>query len=163
MMQYKYYLFDMGSALPEFHNPEWNEPEILNAGHNRLINHISTNYGKVIAEKIDNNVIMPWYNYIETKRKIQRIEYRIDEALFFEFAKLGINISYKEINEILKTDIEGAKKSGLSACLYTGYKKKVTKTQADYIITNFREGLKQASEILPLVLTWVLPFEKKNE
>lgn len=127
MTQYKYYLFDMGSALPEFHNTEWNESEILNAGHNRLINHISTNYGKVIAEKIDNNVIMPWYNYIETKRKIQRIEYRIDEALFFEFAKLGINISYKEINEILKADIEGAKKSGLQLVYIQGIRKKLRK------------------------------------
>lgn len=104
MKQYTSYLFDMGSTLLEFHNPKWNESEILKNGHNRMIAYISNIYGKFIADKIDKEVILPWYNYVEKERKIKRIEYRICEALFLKFGELGIHVSYKEIIEILKKD-----------------------------------------------------------
>lgn len=41
MKQYTFYLFDMGSTLLEFHNPKWNEDEIVKTGYKRMINHIS--------------------------------------------------------------------------------------------------------------------------
>ena len=104
MKQYTSYLFDMGSTLLEFHNPKWNESEILKNGHNRMIAYISNIYGKFIADKIDKEVILPWYDYVENERKIKRIEYRICEALFLKFGELGIYISYNEIIEILKKD-----------------------------------------------------------
>ena len=59
MKQYTSYLFDMGSTLLEFHNPKWNESEILKNGHNRMIAYISNIYGKFIADKIDKEVILP--------------------------------------------------------------------------------------------------------
>ena len=77
MKQYTSYLFDMGSTLLEFHNPKWNESEILKNGHNRMIAYISNIYGKFIADKIDKEVILPWYDYVENERKIKRLEYRI--------------------------------------------------------------------------------------
>ena len=104
MKQYTSYLFDMGSTLLEFHNPKWNESEILKNGHNRMIAYISNIYGKFIADKIDKEVILFWYDYVEKERKIKRIEYRICEALFLKFGELGIHISYNEIIEILKKD-----------------------------------------------------------
>ena len=94
----------MGFTLLEFHNPKWNESEILKNGHNRMIAYISNIYGKSIADKIDKEVILPWYDYVENERKIKRLEYRICEALFLKFGKLGIHVSYKEIIEILKKD-----------------------------------------------------------
>ena len=102
MKQYTSYLFDMGSTLLEFHNPKWNESEILKTGHKRMTSHISGIYGQSIADKIDKEVILPWYDYVEKERKIKRLEYRICEALFLKFGELGIHISYNEIIEILK-------------------------------------------------------------
>ena len=104
MKQYTSYLFDMGSTLLEFHNPKWNEDEILKTGHKRMTSHISGIYGQSIADKIDKEVILPWYDYVENERKIKRLEYRICEALFLKFGELGIHVSYKEIIEILKKD-----------------------------------------------------------
>ena len=104
MKQYTSYLFDMGSTLLEFHNPKWNEDEILKTGHKRMTSHISGIYGQSIADKIDKEVILPWYDYVEKERKIKRLEYRICEALFLKFGELGIHISYNEIIEILKKD-----------------------------------------------------------
>lgn len=101
---YKYYLFDMGSTLLEFHNPQWNEREIILNGHNRMINYVAKIYGQTVADKINNDVILPWRNYLENERKIKRIEYRICELLFLKFEQLGIHISYNEIVKILKED-----------------------------------------------------------
>ncbi|WP_253679503.1 HAD family hydrolase [Treponema sp. OMZ 788] len=104
MKQYTFYIFDMGSTLLEFHNPIWNEDEILKTGHKRMITHVANIYGQPIADKINKEVILPWYDYVENESKIKRIEYRICEALFLKFYELGIHISYKEIIEILKKD-----------------------------------------------------------
>jgi len=97
-------MFDMGSTLLNFHNPEWEESIIAENGHNRMIHYIAQKYGYAAAEKIDTEVIIPWYKYIEHNRKQQRLEYRICEALFLKFGQLGISISYAEILEILKKD-----------------------------------------------------------
>ena len=104
MKQYRYYLFDMGSTLLEFHNPDWDEQAIAIKGHNRMLDHISNSYGKSIADIIDKDVISPWYDYVKHERKVKRIEYRICEALFLKFAALEIPISYKEIIEIIKKE-----------------------------------------------------------
>ncbi|MGP1577578.1 MAG: HAD family hydrolase [Treponema sp.] len=98
------YLFDMGSTLLEFHNLKWNENEILKNAHSRVIRYISDIYGQSIAEKIDTDVIIPWYSYTESERKIKNMEYRICEALFLKFSSLEVHLSYRDILEILKTE-----------------------------------------------------------
>lgn len=104
MHRYRFYLFDMGSTLLEFHNPEWDESVIVRNGHSRMINAIAQKYGGTVADIIDESVILPWYEYIEHDRHKQLREYRICEALFLKFNQLKISISYSEILHLLKLD-----------------------------------------------------------
>ena len=47
MQRYRFYLFDRGSTLLEFHNPEWDENIIVQHGHERMIHHITEKYGSL--------------------------------------------------------------------------------------------------------------------
>ena len=101
---YRYYFFDMGSTLIEFHNSAWDEAAVIQSGYQRLIHELTAQYGAAVAAIADSAVIQPWYTYLEHERKKQRVEYPIAEELFFCLARQGITVSMQNILALLRTE-----------------------------------------------------------